>query len=70
VLRKKLIVAASRGGFYGPETPASFLRHPESCLKGVFGFIGLIDVTFIHAEGAKAEIVQISVLEPVTAVAA
>jgi FMN-dependent NADH-azoreductase len=48
---KKLIIASSRGGFYGPETPASFLEHQESYLRGAFGFIGLNDVTVIRAEG-------------------
>ena len=48
---KKLIIASSRGGFYGPETPAHFLEHQESYLKGAFGFIGFTDIQFIRAEG-------------------
>lgn len=50
---KKVIIASSRGGFYGPGTPASFLDHQESYLRGIFGFIGITDVTFIRAEGVK-----------------
>jgi FMN-dependent NADH-azoreductase len=48
---KKVIVASARGGFYGAETPAAFLDHQESYLRGVFGFFGITDVTFIRAEG-------------------
>jgi FMN-dependent NADH-azoreductase len=48
---KKVIVASSRGNFYGPETPIAFLDHQESYLRGVFGFFGITDVTFVRAEG-------------------
>lgn len=48
---KKVIVASSRGGFYGPDTPAAALDHQESYLRGVFGFLGIQDITFIRAEG-------------------
>lgn len=48
---KKVIVASSRGGFYGPNTPVAFLDHQETYLRGVFGFFGITDVTFIRAEG-------------------
>jgi FMN-dependent NADH-azoreductase len=36
---------------YGPDSPATFLDHQESYLRGVFGFFGIADVTFIRAEG-------------------
>jgi FMN-dependent NADH-azoreductase len=48
---KRVIVASSRGGFYGPDTAAAFLDHQESYLRGIFGFFGITDVTFIRAEG-------------------
>jgi FMN-dependent NADH-azoreductase len=48
---KTIIVASSRGGFYGPDSQAAFLDHQESYLRGVFGFFGIADVTFIRAEG-------------------
>ena len=48
---KKVIVASSRGGFYGPDTQAAFLDHQESYLRSVFGFFGITDVSFIRAEG-------------------
>lgn len=50
---KQVIVASSRGGFYGPDTPAAFLDHQESYLRGIFGFFGITDVTFIRAEGVN-----------------
>jgi len=48
---KKVIVASSRGGFYGADTPQASLDHQESYLRGVFAFLGISDVTFIRAEG-------------------
>lgn len=47
---KRVIVASSRGGFYG-ESPMAALDHQESYLRGVFGFFGVTDVTFVRAEG-------------------
>jgi FMN-dependent NADH-azoreductase len=48
---KKVIVASSRGGFYGQESPAASLDHQETYLRGIFGFFGIDDVTFVRAEG-------------------
>lgn len=48
---KRVIVASSRGGYYGPQTPAAFLDHQETYLRGIFGFFGIDDVVFIRAEG-------------------
>jgi len=48
---KKVIVASSRGGFYGPETPRAALDHQENYLRVIFGFFGITDVTFVRAEG-------------------
>ncbi len=50
---KKVIIASSRGGFYGPETPVAFLDHQESYLRGLFGFLGVTDLTFVRAEGVN-----------------
>lgn len=47
---KRVIVAVSRGGFYGKDTPAAPLEHLETYLTGVFGFIG-ITPEFVHADG-------------------
>ena len=50
---KRVIVAISRGGFYGPGTPAVALEHLESYLRGVFGFIGVTELEFISADGIQ-----------------
>jgi FMN-dependent NADH-azoreductase len=50
---KKVIVASSRGGFYGPQSPAAALDHQERCLGELFGFLGITDVTFVRAEGVN-----------------
>ena len=48
---KRVIVAASRGGFYGPETPHHSYEHQTSYLRVVFGFMGITDVEVVEAEG-------------------
>jgi FMN-dependent NADH-azoreductase len=50
---KRVIIASSRGGFYGPDTPRAFLDHHETYLSGIFGFLGISDITFIRAEGVS-----------------
>ena len=50
---KRVIVALSRGGYYGPGTPAAALEHLESYLRGVFGFIGVTALEFIAADGIQ-----------------
>ncbi|HEV2161237.1 MAG TPA: FMN-dependent NADH-azoreductase [Stellaceae bacterium] len=50
---KRVIVASSRGGFYGPQMPTASLDHQENYLRGVFGFFGITDLTFIRAEGVN-----------------
>jgi FMN-dependent NADH-azoreductase len=48
---KRVVIAISRGGLYGPGAPAAALEHLESYLRGIFGFIGVKDPEFIIAEG-------------------
>jgi FMN-dependent NADH-azoreductase len=50
---KRVIVAISRGGFYGPGTPTAALEHLESYLRGVFGFIGVTNLEIISADGVQ-----------------
>ena len=38
---ERVIVAISRGGYYGPGTPAASLEHLETYLRGVFAFMGI-----------------------------
>ncbi|MEW9583829.1 FMN-dependent NADH-azoreductase [Paraburkholderia sp. DGU8] len=48
---KKLVIASSRGGVYSEGSPAAAFDHQETYLKAAFGFLGIIDITFIRAEG-------------------
>jgi FMN-dependent NADH-azoreductase len=50
---KRVIIAVSRGGFYGPDTPMAALEHLETYLRGVFGFIGVKNLEFIAADGIQ-----------------
>jgi len=50
---KRVIIAISRGGFYGPGSPASALEHLESYLRSVFAFIGVTNLEVIVAEGLQ-----------------
>jgi FMN-dependent NADH-azoreductase len=47
---KRVIIAVSRGGYYGPEAPFAINEHLETYLKAVFGFIGAAP-EFVIAEG-------------------
>jgi len=50
---KRVIVAISRGNFYGPGAPAAAAEHVETYLRTVFGFIGITRLEFIVAEGVQ-----------------
>ncbi|WMT71669.1 NAD(P)H-dependent oxidoreductase [Bradyrhizobium sp. Ash2021] len=50
---KRVIIAISRGGFYGAGTPAAAREHLETYLRSVFGFIGVKDLEFISADGTQ-----------------
>jgi FMN-dependent NADH-azoreductase len=50
---KKVFVLTSRGGSFRPGTPTAQYDHQEPYLRHILGFIGLSDVTFIHAENQK-----------------
>ena len=49
---KRVIIAVSRGGFYGADTPIAAMEHVESYLNQVFNFIG-IQPEFVVAEGVS-----------------
>ena len=51
---KKAYILASRGGNYGPESPAAAMNYQDNYLTTVLGFIGIDDVTSIVAEGVAA----------------
>ncbi|MBK8161142.1 MAG: FMN-dependent NADH-azoreductase [Rhodospirillaceae bacterium] len=48
---KKVFLALSRGGFYGPDSGMNAFEHQESHLKAVFTFLGIREITFVAAEG-------------------
>jgi FMN-dependent NADH-azoreductase len=50
---KRVIVALSRGGLYGRETPFAAAEHAESYLRTAFGFIGVTRLEIIVAEGIQ-----------------
>ncbi|HKF24698.1 MAG TPA: NAD(P)H-dependent oxidoreductase [Candidatus Acidoferrum sp.] len=47
---KKVYVLTSRGGAYTPGTPLAGLDFQEPYLRHLLGFLGITDVSFIHAE--------------------
>ncbi len=50
---KRVIIAISRGGFYGANTPSAAAEHLETYLRAVFGFIGVKNPEIIAAEGVQ-----------------
>jgi FMN-dependent NADH-azoreductase len=50
---KHVVIAVSRGGFYGAGTPAAAFEHLESYLRVVFGFIGVTNLEIVVAEGLQ-----------------
>jgi FMN-dependent NADH-azoreductase len=50
---KRVIIAVSRGGFYGTGSPAAAGEYVETYLRWVFGFIGVKNLEFISAEGVQ-----------------
>ena len=52
---KKVFVVTARGGAYEKGTPRANFDFQEPYLRHIFGFIGLTDVTLIHAENQARE---------------
>lgn len=52
---KKVIVVTARGGAYQKGTATEAFDFQELYLRHMLGFIGLTDVTFIHAENQIGE---------------
>jgi len=50
---KRVILTVSRGGFYGPGSPAAPFEHGETYLRGVFAFLGVTDLEVVVAEGLR-----------------
>ena len=52
---KRVFVITARGGAYEKGTPSEKFDFQEPYLRHIFGFVGLTDVTFIHAENQLRE---------------
>ena len=50
---KRVIIASTRGGLYGPGSPAAAMEHQESYLQAVLAFFGVTDVVVVRAEGVR-----------------
>ena len=55
---KTVIVASSRGGFYGEDSPLNAIDHQEKYLSAVFSFFGITDIRFLRAEGVNVSAEQ------------
>jgi FMN-dependent NADH-azoreductase len=66
---KKVYVVTSRGGAFRPGTPTERFDYQEPYLRHILGFVGLTDVTFIHAEnqkpGAQADTSKAATIAPI-----
>jgi FMN-dependent NADH-azoreductase len=66
---KQVVIVTSRGGAFRPGTPTAQYDHQEPYLRHIFGFIGLTDLTFIHAENQKpgdlAEPARVAAIEQI-----
>jgi len=71
---KKVYVVTSRGGAYRTGTVTERFDHQEPYLRHILAFIGVTDVTFIHAEnqkpGAQAEIAKAAAIAQIHQLAA
>ena len=50
---KRVIIASTRGGYYGADTPMAALEHQESHLRSFLGFLGITELEIVRAEGVK-----------------
>ena len=48
---KRVIIASSRGGFYGQDSASAALDFQEPHLRALFAFVGISDIEFVRAEG-------------------
>ncbi len=51
VAGKRIIIASSRGGMYGKDSPSAAMDFQEPYLRAAFAFIGIDEVEFVRAEG-------------------
>lgn len=46
----RVIIITARGGYYSGDSPAKAYDQQEPYIRTILGFLGLRDITFIHAE--------------------
>lgn len=51
---KKMLVITARGGSYQQGTPLASYDLQEPFLRSIFGFIGVVDITFIHVDNLNS----------------
>lgn len=51
VAGKRMVIITARGGSYASGSAIQAMDHQEPWLRAVFGFMGITDITFVHAEG-------------------
>jgi|SRR5579859_3430555 len=69
---KKVVIITSRGGSYGKGTVTEAFDFQEPYLRHILAFIGLTDVTFVHAEkqaGKEAAVSFAAVAERIGGIA-
>ena len=54
VKNRKMLIVTARGGSYQPGTPTAQYDFQEPYLRAIFGYIGIADLTFIHADNLAA----------------
>jgi FMN-dependent NADH-azoreductase len=68
---KKVVIITSRGGAYKAGTATAGFDYQEPYLRHVLGFLGITNVTFIHAENQKpgdlAEPARVAAVEKIKA---
>ncbi|MEO7323193.1 MAG: NAD(P)H-dependent oxidoreductase [Dokdonella sp.] len=55
---KRVILASSRGGYYGADTPSAAMDFQEAYLRQLFGFLGVTDIEIVRAEGVAVGVEQ------------
>jgi FMN-dependent NADH-azoreductase len=60
LVKKKVVIVTSRGGAYEKGTASEAFDFQEPYLRHILGFIGVTDVTFIHAENQAREEAAVS----------
>lgn len=59
---KKVFIVTARGGVYS-QGPGKSMDFHEPYLRGVLGFVGLTDISFIYAEGLAVPEVAVGAIE-------